>query len=75
MGPIGCIRSSIFTEDLSIPFPLAAALNSLSGIKIPVNINLGVFACNSCLITYIRFPLITSGSFRFQFGISIFLWP
>jgi hypothetical protein len=46
--------------DFAIPFPLAAALNSLSGIKIPVNINLGVFACNSCLIIYIRFLLITS---------------
>jgi hypothetical protein len=59
---------------LAIPFPLAAALNSLSGIKIFENINLGVFACGSCLIIYIRFLLITSGSFRFQFEISIFFW-
>ena len=55
MGPIGCIRSSIFTADLSISFPLATALNLLSDIKIPVNTNLGVFAYNSCLIIHIRF--------------------
>ena len=74
MGPIGYVRSSIITVDFAIPFPLAAALNSLSGIKIPVNINLGVFACNSCLVFTSGFFLITSGSFRFQFETKIFFW-
>jgi hypothetical protein len=44
MGPNGCAHSSIFTEDLAIPFLLAAALNSLSGIKVPAKTNLGVSA-------------------------------
>ena len=74
MGPIGYVRSSIITVDFAIPFPLAAALNSLSGIKIPAHTNLGIFVCNSCLTIYIRFLLITSGSFRFQFEIKIFFW-
>jgi hypothetical protein len=43
-GPIGCIHSPMFLEHLEILFPLAAALNSLSGIKVPADINLKVFA-------------------------------